>query len=80
MFIDGGDRGEDGGGVVAGMGGDSTEMGERRDTSVVGGRVGIRRWGRSYDQGGVQGDGWRGWTRGAVVTERWGRAWGVMGR
>lgn len=59
---------------------DSTETGEPRDTSVVGGRVGIRRRGRSYDQGGAQGDGWRGWTQGPVVTERWGRAWGVMGR
>lgn len=34
--------------VVAGMRGeDSTETSEQRDTSVVGGRVGIRRQGRS---------------------------------
>ena len=51
------------GAVVAGMGGRQQGDREQRDTSVVGGRVGIRSRGRSYNQGSVQGDGWRGWTR-----------------
>lgn len=60
------------GAVVAGMGGRQQGDREQRDTSVVGGRVGIRSRGRSYNQGSVQGGGWRGWTRAVVVTERWG--------